>query len=286
MRLDKVERVWGDMGEGPRDWSPPGYWDDPQHPSASVAGSTKTAGPRERSDSRLKGLLAVLFGLASCFLPLGLPAEGSGYRGWVATSIGITAVGWAIWVARARRARNQSAGILAVTGGVLGVAGSILCLWSILAFYSPSTFPPAPRLLALTGQDQTVTSPGPGVIGPAVPSASGRVVAPIQGADVTAPTQQLRANLRHVAILLCGGLSASKQIARQYPGTLGGVPSSLTVGPDRVITGGNATYSTLPIDMTLEYTATPEGSYSLTVRDALSGIGVGCDSTRNVLIEH
>jgi hypothetical protein len=118
-----------------------------------------------------------------------------------------------------------------------------------------------------------------------MPSSGGRIVAPIEGADVTAPAQQLHANLRHVAIALCAGVSASKQIAQQYPGTFGGVPSALTIGPDRVVSGGNASYSTLPVDMTLEYTATPAGTYSLTVRDTVSGMGVGCDSSSNAIID-
>jgi hypothetical protein len=274
------------MGEGPRDWSPPGYWDESPRSSARSAASTTTR-PTARSTSRLKGLLAVLFGLASCWLPLSLPAGQSGSRGWAVTTIGITAVGWAIAVARARKAHNQSGSVLAVVGGALGVAGTILCLWSVLAFYSPGTVPPAPQLSALTGQSLTGTSPPqPGVIpSTALPSPSGRIVAPIAGADVTAPAQQLQANLRHVAFMLCAGISASKQFAQQNPRRFTGVPSSLTVGPDRVVTGGGTTYSTLPIGMTLEYTATPAGTYSLTVRDTQSGMGVGCDSTSNAITD-
>jgi hypothetical protein len=179
------------MGEGPRDWSPPGYWDESSHSSARLAASTTITRPRARSTSQLKGLLAVLFGLASCWLPLSLPAEQSGSRGWVVTTIGITAVGCAITVARARMAQNQSAGIPAVVGGALGVAGTILCLWSVLAFYSPGTVPPAPQLSALTGQSLTgMSPPQPGVVpSSALPSPSGRVVAPIAGADVTTPAQ-------------------------------------------------------------------------------------------------
>ena len=35
----------------------------------------------------------------------------------------------------------------------------------------------------------------------------------------------------------------------------------------------------------LEYSATPAGAYSLTVRDVESGIGVGCDSGSNRVID-
>ena len=51
------------------------------------------------------------------------------------------------------------------------------------------------------------------------------------------------------------------------------------------MTGRTATYSKLPVDMTFEYTATRDGAYSLTVRDTQSGIGVGCDSESNTIID-
>jgi hypothetical protein len=263
------------MGQGPRDWNPPGYWDEPPHSPHQAAAAT-TVLATHRSTSHLKGLLAVLFGLASCWLPLSIASEGSGYRGWMFTTIGVSAVGWAIAATRASAARGESAGMLPFLGGTLGVVGTILCLWSVLAFYSPGTLPPVPQLAALTG-----ASPGstprqqPGVAPSSSRPPSGtRIVAPIDGADVTAPAQQLYANVRHVANAFCVGVSSSKQFAQQYPGRFAGVPLTLTVGPDRLVTGGTATYSKLPVDMTLEYTGTPEGAYSLTVRDAQSGIGV------------
>jgi hypothetical protein len=164
-----------------------------------------------------------------------------------------------------------------VFGGTLGVIGTILCLWSVLAFYSPGTVPPVPQLSTLTGQNLAgMPQSQPGVA---------RIVAPIEGANVTAPAQQLHENVRHVAFALCMGVSSSKQIAQQNPGMYSGLPSALTVGPDRVVNGGNATYSKLPADMTLDYTATPEGAFSLTVRDAQSGMGVGCDSSSNALVD-
>ena len=275
----------GHMTQGPRDWNPPGYWDERPHQAAAATPGLAT----QRSTSHLKGLLAVLFGLASCWLPLSLPPEGSGYRGWMFTTVGISAIGWAIAAKRARTARGESAGMLPFLGGTLGVVGTILCLWSVVAFYSPGTLPPVPQLAALTGSSLSATpQPPPGAATSSSPSPSpsgARIVAPIEGANVTAPAQQLSANVRHVAIALCVGISSTKQIAQQYPGRFAGVPLTLTVRPDRLVIGGTATYSKLPADMTLDYTGTPDGIYSLTVRDAQSGIGVGCDSTSNRIID-
>lgn len=274
------------MTQAPRDWNPPGYWDEPPRPTHQAAAGTLGLAT-QRSTSHLKGLLAVLFGLASCWLPLSLPPEGSGYRGWMFTTVGISAIGWAIAAKRARTARGESAGMLPFLGGTLGVVGTILCLWSVVAFYSPGTLPPVPQLAALTGSSLGgIPQQQPGVATSSTPPPSGtRIVAPIEGADVTAPAQQLSANVRHVAIALCVGISSTKQIAQQYPGRFAGVPLTLTVRPDRLVIGGTATYSKLPADMTLEYTGTAEGVYSLTVRDAQSGVGVGCDSTSNRIID-
>ena len=63
------------MTQGPRDWNPPGYWDEPPRPPHQAAAAT-TGLATQRSTSHLKGLLAVLFGLASSWLPLSLPRKG------------------------------------------------------------------------------------------------------------------------------------------------------------------------------------------------------------------
>ncbi|WP_159078110.1 hypothetical protein [Homoserinimonas hongtaonis] len=118
----------------------------------------------------------------------------------------------------------------------------------------------------------------------ASPTAAPPVVEPIAGAAITAPDEQLLANVRHVARNLCTGVAASKQMGMQYGSGFGGVPLSLTVGADGTVSGGTATYSQLPIDMALEYFGTPEGDYSLTVRDIVSGLGVGCDSFSDNLV--
>ena len=94
------------MMHGPRDGNPPGYWDEPPRPPHQAAAATLGL-VSERSTSHLTGLLAVLFGLASCWLPLLLPPEGSGYRGWPRTTVGISAIGWAIAAKRAKAARGE-----------------------------------------------------------------------------------------------------------------------------------------------------------------------------------
>ena len=235
------------------------------------------------TSTRLWGLLAVLLGLVSCWLPLSLPAAQTGSRGWVVTTVGISGLWCALAAARARRARGQNAGILAIIGGTLGIAGTFLCIWSLAAFYLPATVPPAPLIASIAvGTQPPVSAPD---LAPVVVAPAARVVAPIAGANVVAPTEQLRANVRHIAYNLCGGLAGTAQIHEQYGDTYAGVPATLVVQSDGMVSGGTATYSQLPADMALEYSATPEGKYSLTVRDVASGMGVGCDSESNRVID-
>lgn len=173
--------------------------------------------------------------------------------------------------------------MLPAIGGTLGVVGTILCLWSLAAFYAPSVVPQLPAVLgpvAPSGQAGAVASGG------AIATLPGqRVVSPIEGADVVAPDQQLHANVWHVAFGLCVGVASAASMAEQFPGQFQGAPVALDVAADRTVTDGNASYSVLPADMTLEYAATPEGAYSLTVRDAQSGLGVGCDSSINRIVD-
>lgn len=275
------------MADGPRDWSPPGYWDVTQPSAASKSPVTRVAQPHKRVRSGLYALLSVALGLIACWLPLSLAAADSGYRGWAVTTIGLTAVGFAIAAARARAARGKSAGVVSVLGGSLGVVGTVLCLWCVAAFYF-SSIPPIPTLASITGQSALLA---PSVTGPiaATPTAPGtssaRIVAPIAGADVVAPALQLHANVRHVALGLCVGVSSTVQVREQYGDAFDGLPLSLTVGPDGTVSAGKTTFSKLPADMRLEYSATPEGVFRLTVRDAQSGLGVGCDSGSNRLVD-
>ena len=183
-----------------------------------------------------------------------------------------------------RAATLKSAGVPAVLGGTLGVIGTFLCLWSVAAYYAPSAISPVPQLSMLSGQVSQPLAMPTTLAGPPTAPAS-RIVAPIDGADVTAPAVQLRANVLHIAFGLCVGVGSAAQMHDQYGDALGGVPLYLNVGPDGTVTSGSSTFSRLPADMVLEYTATQAGAYSLTVRDRASGLGIGCDSTSNKILD-
>jgi hypothetical protein len=273
----------GLSGGGPRDWSSSGYWAEPPGPPTGRT-TTVMAAPRPKPRSTspfLLGLLSLLLGIVACWLPLALPAVETGARGWVLTTLGISAVGCAIAASHAARARYRRTGFLARVGGTLGVIGTVLCLWSVAAFYAPTLVPPLPHLPGPTAAIGTIAEPTP----PVTAEQAQRIVAPIEGADVVAPEDQLLANVWHVAFALCIGVSTSASMAEQYPGQFAGVPAALEIAADGTVSSGDATFSKLPADMSLEYSATPDGAYSLTVRDTQSALGFGCDSGSNQIVE-
>ena len=84
--------------DGPRDWSPPGYWND------SVV-STPTPSISRRADSaRTSALVSVMFGLFSVAWPLALASPQPGAVGWAVTTAGLTAM---FFAARRRHAGGR-----------------------------------------------------------------------------------------------------------------------------------------------------------------------------------
>lgn len=230
---------------GPRDWSPSGYWDE-------TAPQNGLRRPR-----LLNGLVSVLLGVTSIFLPLAV-VSGPGYSGWVISTVGVSAVGLAI-----RYRRTGGLRWLSMLGGALGVIGSILCAWSLASFYLSGAVPAAPSLRSETPASAVSAPPAQP---PAQPGVS-RAVPPFEGADVV-PGNQLHANLVHVALAL--------DVALQMDKSRGMLPSVLQVQPDGTVISAGATYSKIAPYMSLEYGVTAAG-YTLAVRDTVSGMTVGID---------
>ncbi|AYG03887.1 hypothetical protein D7I44_10305 [Gryllotalpicola protaetiae] len=210
----------------------------------------------------------MLLGLIATALPL-LAVSRPGYTGWVITTAGISAVALAV------RYRHAGGGLfLSAVGGTLGVVGTILCLWSLAAFYLPGHVPTMPNL-------QTANAASAPAIpvalppSPVNPAPAARVVAPFDGADVD-PTNQLHANLVHVAIEFGAVL--------QYDKAHGMLPSVLSVEPDGTVVSPGATYAKIAPYMSVEYGVTP-GSYTFTVRDTVSGMAVGVDPDANKVVD-
>lgn len=236
------------MSDGPRDWSPPGYWGD----STAAVSSPRRA--RRTDSARTLALASVMFGLFAVGWPLALSSPHPGAVGWAVTTAGLTAVFLA-----SRSKQAGGGGFLPTIGVFLGVIGTVLCVWTLLAFYFPSAVPAAPAVQA------SPLAPG------------GRIVEPFDTADVTVPAQQLRANLRHVIFSL-----APMLVYEREHGTL---PSSLSADPDGTIRSPGATYSKIASYMALTYgvVAGPAG-FTLTVTDSVSGMAETVDPvTRDVI---
>jgi hypothetical protein len=216
----------------------------------------------------LNGLVSVMLGLIATALPL-LAISRPGYTGWVITTAGVSAVALAV------RYRRAGGGLfLSAAGCTLGVAGTILCIWSLAAFYLPGHVPAMPKLQATT----EASAPAIPVARPLIaitPAPITRVVAPFDGADVD-PTNQLHANLVHVAIEFGAVL--------QYDRARGMLPSVLSVEPDGTVVSPGATYAKIAPYMSIEYGVTP-GSYTFTVRDTVSGMAVGIDPDANKVVD-
>ena len=254
------------MSDGPRDWSPPGYWDESQ--TASPAPARSNARARRTDSPRTVALASVMLGLFAVAWPLLLASPQPGIAGWAITTAGLTAVFLAI---RSKHAGSGPA--LPMIGATLGVVGTVLCVWSMLAFYNASVVPAAPSLRTFyTGQA------APAAVQPLPAAPASRVVPPFETADVTAPTQQLRANLRHVIFSLAPVL--------MYERDQGALPSSLSVNPDGLIRSPGATYSRIAPYMALTYgiVAGPAG-FTLTVTDTVSGMAESVDPVPRQVID-
>ena len=244
---------------GPRDWSPAGYWAEPAAPALTRARTR----PRP-----LNGLVAVMLGLGAVFLPVAT-ASRPGYTGWFFTTIGISAI-----VLAGRYRKSGGSLFLSSVGSILGVLGTVLCVWSLVAFYSPASVPAFPSLQAVAGVAPVAPTGAEGAALPA-PSSNVRVVAPFEGANVV-PGNQLHANLVHVVFMLGAAMS--------FEQTQGTLPSALSVRPDGTVTSPGVTYSKLAPYMALSYAVAP-GGFALTVKDIPTGMAVGVDPGSNRVVD-
>ena len=177
----------------------------------------------------------------------------------------------------ATRSRHAGGGgFLPTIGTSLGVIGTALCVWTLLAFYFPSTVPATLSIRSVYSA-QVVPAVAPPIQGSRVVPAS-RVVQPFESANVTAPAQQLRANLRHVIFSVGAVL-----IHERDHGTL---PSSLSVDPDGLIRSTGASYSKIApcMAVTSGVVSGPAG-FTLTITDTLSGMAESVDPVTRGIID-
>lgn len=276
------------MGNGPRDWSPPGYWD-----GASSGRSGAPVGPRMTATPpvpRLRrsflGILSLIVGVAALSLTIApIWTHVTGRLVW--TTIGLTAIYFGcvhLW----RRRRGVAYGrVTASIGIATGSAATALLVWGVLWAQVPGV--PAPPQVALAGQLGPTAEVGPELSMPVqtpthaaskspVPTddhsyklRAGRVVPPAPNATEVDPAYQLQANLVAAAYEICIGL-------RSYQERYGHHPDSLSVASDGRVTTTEATFSAvLQAYMRISYVPdAPDGTALLTVADVESGLAMSC----------
>lgn len=265
------------MGNGPRDWNPPGYWDAPgvNRVTPPRTGYVATT-PRARS-SNLIGLLAVALGLFATLLPLAHPDVSSGYRGFAFTTAGITAISLAFRATQLRRAGRATSRLLPAIGGTLGVAGTVLSIWSLAFFYAPNTVPPLPNLASLTALTQPIITP-PGVLPQVLPTAAAPQIVPstlptIPPATAARSPEQTRSAMQVAAGTISFVLKNLRTPGQPWP-------SSLLLNADNMVStpDGHLLFR-IPAGTTAGYARSISGqNYRLTITDTATGAGVTFDS--------
>jgi hypothetical protein len=259
------------MGEGPRDWNPPGYWDESDRPVLRPTRSTSRVQTSAKK-SDLVGLLSVGLGLLAFLTSLVHWSNAYGATGFLFSTAGVSAIMLGIRAASLRRIGRAASRVFPVLGIVLGSLASVIFCWNLAAFYFPDTVIAAPGVYSVGSQVQTQTAALSDV-----PKNLGRIVAPVAGADITSPGLQLEANERHVAIGLCSPLEL---MASQHT-----LPDILFVGTNGIVYSTTTTFSSLPDYMSLNYAKTSGAdTFTLSVADRQSGLSVTCDSSLRIFV--
>lgn len=284
------------MGNGPRDWSPPGYWDD--RPASRVCTEDRyaPAGSSSRHGRRRGawGILALLFGCAALALVF-LPLWTSETPHLVWTTVGLSGVFFGVTHLIAHRRGLADGRVSASVGVGAGAIASALVVWGVAWAELPDV--PDPPQIALAGlfapsSAGTAAAPIPGQSDQTVavePAAAepepipvdtaqrgyelrvGRAVPPTANAEAVMPQHQLQANLVATAYEVCAAL-------KSYRAQRSGLPASLTVGDDGRIGAESVTFSAvLAAYMRLSYApSAPDGAAFLTIADIESGMAMSC----------
>lgn len=250
---------------GPRDWNLP---------------SPYAAQPRARS-SNVTGWLAVALGLVATLVPLAHPDASTGYRGFAFTTFGITALSLAIRAAQLRRERRASSRLLPAIGGILGVTGTLLSVWSLAFFYAPGAVPPMPSLDSLTAYTQP-TAAVPGVLPLAIPAAEAPPVVPeaLTTTPLAAPQtpDETRAAMQMAAGTISFVLKKLNSAGQPWP-------TELLINAERMVsTPEGQALAPIPAGTTAAYARSVSGDeYRLTITDDYTGVGVTFDSATGLV---
>lgn len=257
---------------GPRDWSPS---ENDNYRAASSYRyssneSTTTFVPRKLVRN-WPGRLSLLFGLVAAGLALfPITAAGIGH-GYIASTVGITAIAYGVFALKLRRRYEATARLSPITGILLGSFGTLLMGALVANFYlngvplnSPITFQVA----------ETEFTYDPQGIAPWTSTETSQNIAP-----PPAPTPEAFASAEEERMSLIQNLGTVHFVLNQIaPGTKPASLSLATSGGTLSTPDGQA-LTVLPEGTSVNYTTSSDASsYVITLKGATFGTMVQLDS--------
>jgi hypothetical protein len=154
------------MGDGPRDWSPRGYWDDHSSGSGTRPSWATASAIAVRPRRSAMGLLALLVGSTALLVML-LASATVSRTGFVWTTAGLTAIYFGVHHFSRRRRGLASGALMASLGIAFGAAATLLSIWGMLAFSYPALPTPPHIAFAQLPAPMAATAPSVGPTGEA-----------------------------------------------------------------------------------------------------------------------
>lgn len=266
---------------GPRDWSPPEQDDYRAGASHRVTSNrSRTTFVPRKLVRNWPGRLSLLFGIAAAGLALfPMTAAGVGH-GYIASTVGITAIAYGAFALKLHRRREATARLSPIVGILLGTFGTLLMGALVANFYlngaalnSPITFQVAQTEFTFDSEGFAVSSPTEGAETAGTSEAT-QVTAP---APVAAPAAFTSADEERMA--LSQNLGTVHFVLKQI--APGAKPTSLSLATPggTLSTPDGQALTILPEGTSVSYATGPDSSnYVITLKGAAFGTIVQLDS--------
>lgn len=272
---------------GPRDWSPPennNYRPADSYRYSSNR-STTTFAPRKLVRNG-PGRLSLVFGIIAAGLALFPIASAGAGNGYIASTVGITAIAYGFYALRLRHYREATARLSPIIGILLGAFGTLLMTALVANFYLNGSALNSPLTFQVAQTEFTFDSEGLALSTPAESAATGgtgQTTEIITPAPVAAPASFASADEERMALIQHLGTVdfLLNQIAPQNrPASL----SLATPGGALSIPNGQ-TLTILPEGTAVNYaTSADRTSYILTLQGVQFGTIVQFDSSLGYVV--
>ena len=236
---------------------------------------------------------SLVCGLGAIAVAVMQPLHASGGAGFIATTIGIVAIGYGIQGLRMKRAGRATNGVAAVVGILFGCVGTLVMGVYVASFYlgAPNgswTVKPGGELFQVEATQPDAAADAAAAAAAASAGAAGAETGPAETTSLAAPANQ--SDLDAVPIesalqLSAGSLAAALQ---QYASAGNPWPAALAVTTDNrsVLTPSGDVLGQLPRGAELAYQVAQDlTEYTLVLSDPESGGGVEFKSATGVMTQ-